>query len=217
MTSCAAGCWLARVGGTPDRTPVALLIDEWTSFMRGTSAEKLEKMLITIISEGRKFSVTAILSAQSWAAGVVGGSFVRNPLPIGLIHRTRGDEARMLTGPRVELPGDVIGLPTGTAYALTSTGITRVTVPEMRLDAQSAYRPATVPELPAVVDLVDADRAGAVAGPYADGEAVALFRAGTEIPAIVEAIHGLKPGGRAYAEARRQVELAIRRALGGER
>lgn len=204
---------MARVGAAPDRAPVLLAIDEWTSFMRGERAEQLEKLLVAIISEGRKFSVFAALSAQSWAAGVVGGSFVRNPLPLALIHKMRGDEARMLTGPRVVLPGDAISLPTGSAYALTSAGISRVVIPEFRLDAQSTYSPATVPELPVVDGDQAPDCTGTVAGPYVDGEALALFRAGRDIPAIVEALHGLKPGGRAYAEARREVEAAVRRAL----
>jgi hypothetical protein len=209
---------MARMGVPPPTAPAVLFLDEWTALMRGVAAERLGRLLTSIISEGRKYGVAAVLSAQSWNAGVVGGSFVRNPLPAAVVHRMRPDEARVLSGLRGDaVPPDVAQLPAGVAYAVGSWGVSRITVPDLRGEALSGPLSGHLPEL---------DREPAPAGPGQPPDTAAdsghevqilqLFRDGRSIADIVRAIFGLEPGGRAWQDAKAHVETIIRRAVSGQ-
>lgn len=116
-----------------DRTPVILVIDEWTSLLRGGMADTLPPILSDLTQEGRKYGVNALLLAQRWEAAAAGGSDVRNTLTAHYAHRMRGDELRMMTGMRAAaLPGDPLELQPGQAYLFDTRGnVRRVATPLM--------------------------------------------------------------------------------------
>jgi hypothetical protein len=219
--------------GAGDWRPLALVVDEWTSLMRGDLAERLARLLTALISEGQKYTVTVLLAAQAWTAATVGGSFLRNPLPTAVVHRTRPDEARVLTGLRGDaIPADVLQLPAGAAYVVSPTvdGVRRVRVPRVepdevaRLLPRSASTPASDslpgcfpnPEASAleVVRKRPGSGPGSAPGSGREAEILALFRQGQSLGQIATLLAGQR-GGRPWQEAREQVESVIRRAVGG--
>jgi hypothetical protein len=106
-----------RLGGDADRTPVLLVIDEFTSLaLRHPQAEDLIKRLIAFGNEYRKVGVTALLIGHSWKAGMISdryGTALRSAIGTRLVHRTDPDNARYLLRSD-ELVG-VDRLPTGGA------------------------------------------------------------------------------------------------------
>jgi len=218
---------LCALGAAREWRPLAVVIDEWTSLMRGELADPLARRLGELVSEGQKYAVTAILAAQTWTAATVGGSFVRNPMPTAVVHRTRPEEARVLTGLRGEaVPADVLNLPPGVAYVVgTPEGVRRVRVPRVEpeevvglLRASSDPRPTRVRirDEGAMTPGLDAPRTRSGRASDAAPEVLALFRQGRGIAEIVGAVYGVRPGGRAYQEAKEQVEAVIRRAITAE-
>lgn len=116
-----------------DRRPVILVIDEWTSLLRGGMAATLPDILSDLTQEGRKYGVNALLLAQRWEAAAAGGSDVRNTLTAHYAHRMRGDELRMMTGMRAAaLPGDPLELQPGQSYLFDTRGnVRKVATPLM--------------------------------------------------------------------------------------
>ncbi len=210
---------LWRLSRHADQRLLIVVIDEWTSILRGFGVELLLDRLEDLSQQGRKYGVAMVLLAQSWSAGAVGSSQLRNPLPTSIVHRMRRDEARMLTGlPAEALPLDVHALEPGEAYIVGVDGPpARIRVPQLQL-------PPSVPpsrHLPEPDDLVRRKVAGRSpeAGREGDYEAqiVRLFQAGTSVADIVRAVFGVGPAGRAWQQSRAEVEAVIRRALGGQR
>ena len=122
-----------KAGKRYDRTPLLLVIDEWTALLRGPAGDELPELLSSISTEGRKYGVNAMLLAQRWEAAAAGGSDVRNVLNSHYVHRCRGDEGRMQTGMRAgSWSGDPITLHPGEAYLFTAQGdVRKVSTPYM--------------------------------------------------------------------------------------
>lgn len=118
---------------SPDRTPILLVIDEWTSLLRRGLGDKLPPLLADLSQEGRKYGVNALLLAQRWSVDAAGGGDVRNTLTAHYVHRTRADEARMQTGLRGgALPDDTMQLQPGQSYLLDTRGnVRKVATPQM--------------------------------------------------------------------------------------
>lgn len=123
----------AKAGKAHDRTPLIIVIDEWTSLLRGELSDKLPPLLSSLSTEGRKYGVNALLLAQRWEASTAGGSDVRNTLTAHYVHRCRGDEGRMQTGMRAgSWPGDPIALEPGQAFLFSTRGeVRKIVTPRM--------------------------------------------------------------------------------------
>lgn len=116
-----------------DRTPLLLVIDEWTSLLRRGLGDTLPAILSDLTQEGRKYQVNALLLAQRWSVEAAGGGDVRNTLTAHYVHRTRADEARMQTGLRGgALPDDTMQLQPGQSYLVDTKGnVRKVATPRM--------------------------------------------------------------------------------------
>lgn len=219
--------WRRRSGA---QRPIVAIVDEFSETLRLLSPANRERMLnlVQIIGYGgRKYGVAAILMAQSWLAGGVYSSQVRNPLPASIVHTMRADEARGLTGINAGgwPPGaDPLNLPPGEAYTLGigSSGLLRVRVPQLgstraRAGASSSSLPGTsTADMPAYEEPPTAlPSAGESAGhTETDGRVLDLFRAGADVAAIVREIHHVESNaGVRYQRARQQVEAALRRSM----
>lgn len=119
-----------------DTRQLILVLDEWTTLLRGELHDALPQLIQAITTEGRKFGVQALLIAQRWSAAASGGSDVRNTLTAHYIHRMRADEARMMTGLCGSvLPKDTLALHPGQAYLLNTRGeIRKIATPYMTSD-----------------------------------------------------------------------------------
>jgi hypothetical protein len=90
-----------RLGGDQDRSPVFLMIDEWTALLRGPRGTELEDALFTIGLEGRKVNVNAALFAQLSTIEMAGK--VRSVATTTFAFRTRPDQARYAIGEKVNV------------------------------------------------------------------------------------------------------------------
>jgi hypothetical protein len=90
-----------RLGGDSDRSPIFLMIDEWTALLRGPRGTALEEALFTIGLEGRKVNVNAALFAQLSTIEMAGT--VRSVATTTFAFRTRPDQARYAIGEKVNV------------------------------------------------------------------------------------------------------------------
>ena len=140
-----------RKKGNPDRTPLIVVVDEWTALRRGKLAEKLPTIIEDFSTEGRKLQCHVMLLGQRWDKQSVGD--FRNTLASSFVHRMRSDEARMMTGLRASiLPDDTLQLPPGTCYLLDTYGhlrrarIPHITSHDIAQAAQHIGEPAQIDE-----------------------------------------------------------------------
>jgi hypothetical protein len=219
-----------RQEGDRDRTPIVVAVDEWTSLLRRPALRDVLPSIVSDFSqEGRKYGVNCLLLAQRWAVGDVGGGAVRNTLTACYIHRTRKEEARMLSGLGSATPDDTITLGPGEAYLVTTRGeLRRVATP--RMEDRDLHRVAglltdsspTMPRIyaadqPQVIhnapDGFTASQSVTRLTPE-QARIVELFRAGMDAGAIVTELTGRKSnGGRPYLDKLAEVQAAIRLVL----
>ena len=224
----------------PDRTPVLLVIDEWTSLLRRGLGDTLPGILSDLTQQGRKFGVNAMLLAQRWSVEAAGGGDVRNCLTAHYVHRTRSDEARMQTGLRGgALPDDTMTLLPGQCYLVdTKGGVRKVATPHMEADDLSRVAAMLGDGTQATTGRVivpPADAWGKPEGslrearddqasrPSESSAAIpaealrvrSLFMGGMPLPAVVFEIKGVKSSeGRRYQIALTEVQELLRAAMG---
>ncbi|NCC30572.1 MAG: hypothetical protein EOM24_00955 [Chloroflexia bacterium] len=207
-----------------DRSPLVVMVDEFTSLQRSSLADDLSKLVEVLGQEGRKKGVYGLFLGQAWTAARSGGSAARDSLASAFVHRLRSSQARHLTGLRAEeLPDDVLDLAPGEAYLLSTSGdMTRVRVPYvsdeaivnvarlLTADAPTLEVPRQAPGnrvevvLPAhqeAVNLSDEER-----------RIIERILAGENIPDICRALSGAS-NGRAYTKAQADIAAALRKAL----
>ena len=165
-----------------DRTPVLLVIDEWTALQRGEMGDEITSTVEAVTQEGRKLAINCLLLGQRWSATRSGGGDLRNTLTSAFVHRMRPEDARMLTGLRAEqLPKDMLTLEPGECYVQTTTGdLVRVKMPRMtdadvgmfaaRIASSGASSPAQIAASQAPSGDFGPSSAGSVNG-YHDGAA----------------------------------------------
>jgi hypothetical protein len=120
----------------PKERLLVLAMDEWTTTLRGELATELPRMLADILQAGPQRSVIALLLAQQWATGSVGGGMVRDVLSAGIIHRCRTIDARMVSGMRsASLPEGINTLEQGEAVVFApGVGPVRLNIPRLEAD-----------------------------------------------------------------------------------
>ena len=228
-----------KAGG---RGPALLFIcDEFSALQRGALAEPLAALVEALGQEGRKLSIFGMVAGQVWSGSRAGGTELRDSLASAYVHRLRPAQARMLTGMRAEeLPADLLELPAGCAYLLSTSGdLRRVTIPQMtgadvvrvaELLGGQATTPATTAPRPIGF------RPGVASGVASEGAAtvplrrqqdgqnltaeeariLAAYLSGKTISDLAAELAGGKKGGDAYAQAARRINDILRRALGGQ-
>ena len=196
--------------------PWLFLADEFSALQRGELAEPLAQLVEALGQEGRKLGLYGMVCGQVWTATRAGGTELRDSLASAYVHRLRPAQARMLTGlTAADLPGDLISLPAGTAYLLSTAGELRpVVIPQV--DTRDIARVAELASGTPVVSLESPKPAqGSTASVRAEAaRALQLFREGLDLPGIVLELRGLDSrAGRKYQEAAKEVQRLMREAL----
>lgn len=220
--------------------PWLFIADEFSALQRGELADPLAKLVEALGQEGRKVFLYGMVCGQVWTAARAGGSELRDSLASAYVHRLRPAQARMLTGfTAADLPGDLLELPAGSAYLLSTAGELRpVIIPRMA--------PGDIARVAQLAGSVPGDQASTQASTKRqigfhipesrkpDGSlteacntqasraslsaealrVLELFQRGLDIVAIVKEIYGIEASsGRKYQDAARDVQRLLREAL----
>lgn len=226
--------------------PWLIIADEFSALQRGALAEPLAALVEGLGQEGRKLGLYGLVCGQVWTATRAGGSELRDSLASAYVHRLRPAQARYLTGLTADdLPSDLLELPAGGAYLLSTAGeLRRVTIPQMAPDdvarvaqlldgaADTGFPQASTGRLitpPAYAwrkpdgslmvanDAQATSASGRGAAPSAEAQqAAALFLDGEDLAALVYQLRGVKSSeGRRYQTAAIEVQALLREGLGG--
>lgn len=218
-----------------------VIADEFSALQRGGLAEPLGRLVEGLGQEGRKLHLYGLICGQVWSATRSGGSELRDSLASAYVHRLRPAQARMLTGLTAdELPADLLSLPAGAAYLLSTAGdLRRLTIPQMRpadlvrvaelagpergqggAAAGPRQPPAGGPRPgcgPAAAALSESGASAAGRSETISADAARLlarFRAGTSVHGLAAELGGTEnPSARSYKVARANVEGLLRAAL----
>lgn len=202
--------------------PWIVLIDEFSALQRGDLAAPLGRMVEALSQEGRKLGLYALVSGQAWTATRAGGTELRDCLASAFMHRLRPAQARMLSGLRADdLPGDLLDLPPGAAYLLTTSGdlravmIPRMTPADVERVATLLPAPRTAEGAPegmaeGTIDTPLPGRQHAVQWSADEARIVAALAAGRKPGELAEELAGAR-GGRKYQEAAATVAAVIAR------
>lgn len=216
-----------RRAGHPDRSPVVLAVDEYSSLIRGSSGDELGKLVESIAQQGRKLGVYAQVGGQIWTGSRSGGSETRDSLASFYVHRCRPAQARYMTGLlAADLPDDLIDLAPGEGYLLDVTGeLQRVRMPHADEGSMAAVGRLLTDDAPTLevprqvpgnrVEVVLPAHPDAVNLTIEEQRIVERILAGETIPDVCRAVAGTS-NGRAYSKAQVDVASAIRKALGGQ-
>lgn len=196
--------------------PWLFIADEFSALQRGDLAEPLAHLVEALGQEGRKLKLYGMVCGQVWSARRSGGTELRDSLASAYVHRLRPAQARMLTGlTSDDLPADLISLPAGSAYLLSTAGELRpVAIPQM--SPADIRRVAELASGKPDGSLMEAKTAQASrsSGSAEAARALAMFRNGLDLPQIVAELRQIKTSsGRQYQEAAREVQQLLREAL----
>lgn len=215
--------------------PWLFLADEFSALQRGELAEPLANLVEALGQEGRKLGLYGMVCGQVWTATRAGGSELRDSLASAYVHRLRPSQARMLTGlTSADLPADLLTLPAGSCYLLSTSGELRpLVIPQMRPEdiAQVAQLAAAVAskgpsgkrpigfQLPnpgssreATLEAYASGQQEAPKWSADEAEILAALRGGKSPAEVAAALAGAT-SGRRYQEAARKVADVIRRAI----
>lgn len=228
----------ARDNGDPAASPVVLVLDEWLALCRRKEFKGvMEKLLPAITQEGRKYGVNCLLLAQRWDVKSAGGGLLRNTLSSYVVHRSRPEDVRMLTGLGSDaFPRDTMSLTPGECFIVPTSGeISHIHALRMSRDDVAAVarrleqpspgttRPEGLPTGFPVKGLristpTPPISAGAVFGleevaPAVQQSILTMFANGSSIADIARSIWGEKPSGRRYQRITATVQEIIRSNL----
>jgi len=118
-----------RKAGHTARWPIIIVVDEWTSLLRGSAGAALPGLALDVAEQGRKYNINALLAAQGWTKARAGGD-IRNRLTSHYVLRQRSDEARYQLD--MAVPDDMRTLPDATGYLLAVRGdLRKIVIPQM--------------------------------------------------------------------------------------
>jgi len=225
--------------------PIVFVADEFAALQRGELAEPLAELVESLGTEGRKFDIYGLICSQVWSSGRAGGTPLRDSLASAYMHRLRPAQARMLSGlTAADLPDDLLSLPAGRAYMLSTSGELRpVAIPhvadtDMARVAAMLTPSVTPSNTPAPVRRIGfrtvAPEGASEGAPEGVGRSplqahqeavnltpeeariVAAFLAGTTVSDLAAELAGGKRSGAGYIEASRRVAEILRTALRGQ-
>lgn len=203
-----------RGGGRGE--PWLFVVDEFSALQRGELAEPLAHLVEALGQEGRKMALYGMVCGQIWTASRAGGTELRDSLASAYIHRLRPAQARMLTGlTSADLPSDLINLPAGTAYLLSTSGDLRaVGIPQASTrDIQRVAELASGKPDGSLMEAKTVQASRSSIRPEA-ARALQLFREGLDLAQIVKELRNVETTtGRKYQEAAREVQRLLREAL----
>lgn len=233
-----------RRAGKGGQWEIVIAIDEWTSLLRTKVGDVLPAYVEDFAEQGRKYHVSALLSAQGWTKDV--SSAVRNRLTSHYVMRQRPDEARYQLGlPASACPLDVRFLPDAMGYLLDVRGnLVKVAIPQMTstdlarvatlIDRPAAatgspfgfHRTGSLATTPAAtvatgkpdgsLMVASADQATRAPGSAEAARVLDLFHQGSDLSAIVAAVRGVKSNeGRRYQTALAEITDLLRQATKG--
>jgi hypothetical protein len=217
-----------------ERTPLILVADEFTALMRGELQEPLALLIESIAQEGRKLGIYGMCLGQNWKVSRAGGGELRDSLASAFVHRIRPNQARYLTGLYADdLPADLLELPPGCAYWLSTGGeLRRMTIPQCNANDLAAIGRRLTDDQP-TMPRVDSHRSATDQPPISHKETVdypasprqiartpeearviALFLDGYDAAAIVKEMHGItSKAGKPYMQKLAEVQAVVRGAL----
>jgi hypothetical protein len=227
-----------RAAKDEQHSPLVIAIDEYAALTRGSAGDALAGLVEDIARRGRRLGVYAMCLSQVWQASRSGGGHTRDAFASAYLMRMRSKQAAMLSGlPTAELPKDILELPSGQGYLLTTKG-------EMIRIAQPATTPTDMQTVAALLPdnlhsqaekVETGGPAGgdgaalgseAGSGPEAarkpgatpaashkplsaqEAQILALAMEATPVSKIVEAVYGVK-GGNRYAQRSQEVMRVI--------
>ena len=87
----------ARLRGHPERTPLIVCVDEFSTLVRDDRiANPLGELLESIAQQGRKVHIFALIAGHIWTGSRTHGTPLRDSLAACYVHRLRRQQARML-------------------------------------------------------------------------------------------------------------------------
>ena len=213
-------------------TPWVVVLDEYSTLMRGELVDLLGGMMEYIAQVGRKYNVFAMALGHIWKGTRTGGTEMRDSLASAYIHRIAPAQARYLTGLTADdLPGGLLELPAGSGYLLSTRGeLTRVTIPQMSSDDLARVAGLLTDDAPTMPRLETPEKPERnqhdTEGKSVSGasEAVMLtpeerriadlfFIQGLDVGQIVKELNpGKALKGTSYQQAAKPVQEAIRKA-----
>jgi hypothetical protein len=215
-------------------SPLVIAIDEYAALQRGSAGEALSGLVEDIARRGRRLGVYAMCLSQVWQASRSGGGHTRDAFASAYVMRMRSKQASMLTGlPARDLPPDILELPSGQGYLLTTRGeLVRIAQPVTTPSDMQRVAALLPDNLHSQAEKVETGppAGGREAGQGSDREAtgkqvvipaashkplsaqeaqiLALAMEATPVSKIVEAVYGIK-GGNRYAQRSQEVMQVI--------
>jgi hypothetical protein len=223
-----------RKSNRAERVPWVVVADEFSALMRGELQEPLALLIEAIAQEGRKLGIYAMCLGQNWKVSRSGGGELRDSLASAFMHRIRPNQARYLTGLYADdLPRDLLELPPGCAYWLSTGGdLRRVSIPRCntadlhqvaglltdhaptmpRMNRQESATNQPQNSHPSAPDYSPPQQAEVYTAEEA--RVIALFLDGYDAAAIVKELHGItSKAGKPYMNKLAEVQAVVRRAL----
>jgi len=210
-----------KSGGSPDRSPVLLCVDEFSALMRSPIGGECAEIIEQLNQEGRGFGMFGLYSGQVWLSSRSGGSELRYSLASSFVHRMHRRQAALLLpdgeGVKVER------LDTGSCMLWRPSGeVVQVQIPNTT--AADVERVAALLRKPDGSLMVAKPEQATTALQSAEtlspdaARAAGLFLAGKSPADIVLELRGVKTSeGRRYQSALDEVLTLLRLGLGGVR
>ena len=224
----------ARDSGDATAAPILIVLDEWLALCRRKEFKGvMERLLPGITQEGRKYGVNCLLLAQRWDVKSAGGGLLRNTLSSYIVHRSRPEDVRMLTGLGSDsFPRDTMTLAPGECFIVPTSGdISHIYALRMSRDdvaaaARRLEQPFTSrPEADALpsgypvgglrISSAPSTSPSTTFGletvaPAVQQSILTMFAGGSSIADIARTVWGEKPSGRRYQRITATVQNIIR-------
>jgi hypothetical protein len=214
-------------------SPLIVAIDEYAALQRGSAGGALAGLVEDIARRGRRLGVYAMCLSQVWQASRSGGGHTRDAFASAYVMRMRAKQASMLTGmPARDLPPDILELPSGQGYLLTTRGeLLRVAQPATTHQDMQQVAALLPDNLHSQAETLEtgppaggagsgqgsgweavpesADSAAVRGKPLSaeDAQILALARQAMGVTDIIEAVWGSRGGNQFKTRARRVMEV----------
>jgi hypothetical protein len=230
-----------RKAGGKREYQLVFCVDELSALMRREKiAPHLQKLLLDIAQEGRKYGVVAMAMAQAWRGDGI-GTEIRDSFTSNYVHRMKINQARLMLGSALCNEFNVPELPTGRALLYKTDGTAMgVAIPNCTsadMEAVAGYISGRFPgdnsgkmllsdgqdyaeDRPEIGQKETLENVADMAlqtGKSLSAETTQvkqLFLAGKDVAAITQELRGVNSKqGAKYQQARTEIESMLRRAI----